>query len=257
MVWLQGKQNAPLIVFGVLKHGEKNIGSKNLPGFVFKIQIPNLLSVLTEGNKDAYVPGIIDRVNGNPEKGIISVAEKSEKGKRAMNYLLDYKKARENKDNEQINSLMSKFKDKDFRDNYFRFFGYSYIKTPDEIIPDIYGSFYSFHLMVVLGFLFILIFALSLVFLFNGTIENQKWFNWIVLYSIPLPLVASELGWILTELGRQPWIIQDLMPVSVAVSNIGKGSVQTTFWLFTILFTSLLIAEVSIMVRQIKAGPTH
>jgi len=253
----EGKENAPLVAFGVLKESGKKIGSRDLPEFLFKIEIPDLLSVMTEGNKDAYVPGIIDRINGNPGKGIISVAEKTEKGKIAMNYLSDYKKARENKDNEQITNLLNKFKDKDFRDNYFRYFGYAYISSPEDVIPDIYGSFYSFHMMVMLGFLFILIFSLALIFLFNGTIIKQKWFLRIVLYSIPLPLIAGELGWILTEMGRQPWIIQDLMPVSVGVSNIGKASVQTTFWLFTFLFTALLITEISIMIKQIKTGPTH
>jgi cytochrome d ubiquinol oxidase subunit I len=58
-------------------------------------------------------------------------------------------------------------------------------------------------------------------------------------------------------MGRQPWIIQNLMPVSVAVSNISTGAVQTTFILFAVLFTALLIAEVSIMSRQIKNGPKH
>ncbi len=80
---------------------------------------------------------------------------------------------------------------------------------------------------------------------------------WIALLSIPLPYIASELGWILTEMGRQPWIIQDLMPVSTAVSQISSGSVITTFILFAVLFTVLLISEISIMVRQIKIGPKH
>jgi len=56
-------------------------------------------------------------------------------------------------------------------------------------------------------------------------------------------------------MGRQPWIIQNLMPVHVAVTNISAGAVRTTFWLFAVLFTALLIAEISIMVRQIKIGP--
>jgi cytochrome d ubiquinol oxidase subunit I len=124
-------------------------------------------------------------------------------------------------------------------------------------MPDIYGAFYSFHFMVILGFLFIFIFTVALIFLFNGTIGSQKWFLRILLFSIPLPYLASELGWILTEMGRQPWIIQDLMPVSIAVSNIGAGSVQATFWIFAFLFTALIIAEISIMLKQIKTGPAH
>jgi cytochrome d ubiquinol oxidase subunit I len=62
---------------------------------------------------------------------------------------------------------------------------------------------------------------------------------------------------VLAEARRQPWIIQDLMPVTRAVSQISASSVMTTFILFAILFTALLIAEVSIMLRQIKTGPKH
>jgi cytochrome d ubiquinol oxidase subunit I len=111
--------------------------------------------------------------------------------------------------------------------------------------------------MVILGFLFILIFSMALYFLFNGTITQNRWFLWIALLSVPLPYIAAELGWIVTEVGRQPWIIQGLMPVSKAVSQISTGSVITTFILFGILFTVLLISEVSIMVKQIRTGPKH
>jgi cytochrome d ubiquinol oxidase subunit I len=147
--------------------------------------------------------------------------------------------------------------DRDFRDNYFRYYGYAFINAPEDIIPDVLGAFYSFHLMALLGFFFILLFSLSILFTFNGRLQKYKWFLRLLLLSIPLPYLASELGWIVTEMGRQPWIIQDLMPVSMGVTNISTGSVQTTFWLFAFLFTALLIAEISIMLKQIKAGPKH
>jgi cytochrome d ubiquinol oxidase subunit I len=252
-----GKQNAPLVAFGVLKGSGKKIGNRELPDFVFKIEIPDLLSVMTAGNKDAYVPGLKDQVNGNKERGIMSVAEKTERGKIARQILMDYKNAKERKDNEKVTLLLKIFRDKDFRDTYFKYFGYAFINSPEEVMPDIYGAFYSFHFMVFLGFLFIFIFSLALILLYNGTIGSQRWFLWVVLFSIPLPYLASELGWILTEMGRQPWIIQDLMPVSIAVSNISTGSVQITFWLFAFLFTALIIAEISIMLKQIKTGPNH
>jgi cytochrome d ubiquinol oxidase subunit I len=111
--------------------------------------------------------------------------------------------------------------------------------------------------MVVLGFLFILIFALAVFFTFQGTIADNKWFLRAAILSIPLPLVAGELGWVLAEVGRQPWIIQDLMTVSGAVSHIKTGTVITTFVLFAILFTGLLISEISIMLKQIRSGPIH
>ena len=112
-------------------------------------------------------------------------------------------------------------------------------------------------MMVILGFLFIIIFSTALYLLFKGSIGISRWFLWIALLSIPLTYLASELGWVLAEAGRQPWIIQDLMSVSGAVSQIVSGSVITTFILFAVLFTILLIADVSILVKQIKTGPKH
>jgi cytochrome d ubiquinol oxidase subunit I len=72
---------------------------------------------------------------------------------------------------------------------------------------------------------------------------------------IPLVYIASQAGWIVAELGRQPWVIQDILPTMAAVSRIDASAVQVTFFLFAIIFTALLIAELKIMFRQIKLGP--
>jgi len=253
----EGKTNAPLVAFGVLKKSGEKIGKKDVNEFLFAIKLPDLLSVMTSGDKDAYVPGLIDHVNGNTEKGILSTAEKISRGKIARQALTDYSKAKNDNNTEKLAELREKFSNTDFRDNYFRYFGFAFIENPEDVIPDVHGAFYAFHLMVILGFWFILIFTLSIFFLYNGKLHQYRWFLWIMLLTIPLAYLASELGWILTEVGRQPWIIQNLMPVSIAVSQISTSSVQITFWLFALLFTGLLIAEVSIMLRQIKNGPNH
>jgi len=252
-----GKSNAGLIVFGVLKDADQKIGEKKAWEFAFKIQIPGLLSVLTGGDRDAYVPGLKDHISGNEKLGIISTAEKIQSGKFAMDALKSYKRARRINDTAQILAIKDAFKEKEFNEKFWRYFGYSSVSKPEDLIPDVPGSFYSFHLMVILGFLFIMIFSVALYLLFKGTISGNKWFLWIAFLSIPLPYIASELGWILTEIGRQPWIIQDMMTVSKAVSQISAGTVITTFILFAVLFTGLLISEVSIMVKQIKIGPKH
>ena len=252
-----GKSNAGLIGFGVLKDTDQKIGNKKVWKFAFKIEIPGLLSVLTGGDKDAYVPGLKDHISGNDKIGIISTAEKIQNGKYAMNALTSYKNAITANDTAQISALKGVFRDKEFNDKYFRYFGYASVAKPEDVIPDVPGSFYSFHLMVILGFLFILIFSIALYLLYNGTLSGHRWFLWIAFLSMPLPYIASELGWVLTEMGRQPWIIQDLMTVSKAVSQITTGTVITTFILFAILFTGLLISEVSIMVKQIQNGPKH
>jgi len=76
-----------------------------------------------------------------------------------------------------------------------------------------------------------------------------------MLWSLPLPYIASQCGWIVAEVGRQPWVIQDYLPTLAAVSNLNVSAVQVTFWLFAAIFTALLIAEIKIMFKQIKLGP--
>jgi len=253
----EGKNNAGLIAFGVLKNTDIKIGNQNVKKIALKIQIPGLLSVLTGGDRDSYVQGLSDHISGNEKLGIVPTGEKMLRGKYAMTVLESYKKARVINDTALIASIKKVFKDNEFQNEYFKYFGYASIDKPEDVIPNVTVSFYSFHLMVVLGFLFILIFSIALYLLFKGTISDNKWFLWIALFSIPLPYIASELGWLLTEIGRQPWMIQDMMTVSKAVSQISTGSVITTFILFAVLFTTLLISEVSIMVKQIKTGPNH
>lgn len=252
-----GGENAGLVAVGLLKDSDKTIGGKTVKDFSFRIEIPGFLSVMTGGSRDVFVPGLNDLIMGNSDKGLLSVTEKMERGKYARQVLTDYKNARAANEVEKVETIREMFRDEGFRENYFRYFGYAFLKTPGEAIPSVPVAFYSFHLMVLLGFFFILLFSVALWLLFRGTLSKSRWYLWIALFSLPLPYIASELGWVLTEMWRQPWIIQDLMPVSAAVSQIGTGSVITTFILFTVLFTLLLVAEVSIMVRQIKSGPKH
>jgi cytochrome d ubiquinol oxidase subunit I len=254
-----GSDNAALTAFGVLRKSGKKIGEKEIMEFAFRIKIPGFLSVMTGGDKDSYVPGITDLVGGEEDsRKILSVSDKMQKGTFARDVLTNYKRAVMLKDTEQIRVIKKEnFQDKKFMDENFKYFGYASLAKPEDAIPNVSLSFYSFHLMVILGFFFILVFAASIFFVLKGSITKQRWFLWIALLSIPLAYIAGEAGWVLAEAGRQPWIIQDLMPVTRAVSQISPGSVMTTFVLFAILFTALLIAEVSIMLRQIKTGPKH
>jgi cytochrome d ubiquinol oxidase subunit I len=98
---------------------------------------------------------------------------------------------------------------------------------------------------------FLILFIVILVLIFRKKIEKVRWVLYVALWTIPLAYIASQAGWIVAELGRQPWVVQDLMPTLSAVSNIDKGAVMTTFWIFAITFTVLLIAEIKIMVSQI------
>ena len=99
--------------------------------------------------------------------------------------------------------------------------------------------------------LFIYMFYLSI----KNRLEGKKWLYYVAIASIPLVYITSQAGWIVAEVGRQPWVIQNLMTTKAAVSHIETSSVIITFWLFAITFTALLIAEIRIMLKQIKKGP--
>ena len=249
-----GKHNAPLKAFGIVS-SEKDTSALALPIIKYTIEFPNLLSSLAFNDANANVQGIHDLINGVPEKGILSAQEKIERGKIARRTLKEFSEARKNKDESRYDSLLQKFSSIDFQKNYFAYFGYSFLQNPKQLIPNIPITFYSFHLMVFLGFYFILLFTLLIWASFFGQIERMKVLLWFALLSIPLAYLASQAGWVVAEVGRQPWAIQDYLPVMAAVSNIDSSSVKITFFLFAIVFTTLLIAEIKIMVRQINIGP--
>jgi len=185
----------------------------------------------------------------------MSYSEKIRRGKIAIQALIDYKDAVKHNDQARSALLRSKFEDQDWLDSYFKYFGYGYYDNPADLIPPVPISFYSFHLMVSLGVHFMVMFLLSIWFVFKGWIVRRRWFLVLSILTIPLVYIASMSGWILAEFGRQPWVIQDIMPTIAAVSAIDTSSVQITFWLFVVVFTTLLLAEVKIMLTQIKKGP--
>ena len=98
--------------------------------------------------------------------------------------------------------------------------------------------------------LFIVVLYLSMA----NDIERFRKILWVCVLCIPLGFIAAEAGWIVAEVGRQPWAIQDLMPVGIAATNLGSVNVKISFFLFLILFTALLIAELKIMISAIKKG---
>ena len=124
-------------------------------------------------------------------------------------------------------------------------------------MPSIPLCFYAFRVMVGLGTLFLLFFAVSLFLSFKADLAEAKfkWYHIVAIALVPLGYICSEPGWLVAEFGRQPWAIQDMMPTWVGVSNVGSASVALTFFIFLALFTTLLAVEISILLKAIKKGP--
>lgn len=260
----EGQTNAPLIAIGIMQKPAppKTSGKYQEKEFAIKIEIPDLLSYMAFLDPNAYIPGIKDLVNGytNPNTGEVEISyyEKMERGKEAIAALKGYKEALRADDTESLQVFSSKFEDPAWMENTFKYFGYGYYteNTVAGLIPNVPIAFYSFHIMVALSGHFLALFVIMLIFTLKNSIERMRWLHYVAIWTIPLAYLAGQLGWVVAEMGRQPWVIQDLMPAIAAVSRIDAGSVQLTFWLFAATFSILLIAEIRILLTQIKNGVT-
>ena len=134
--------------------------------------------------------------------------------------------------------------------------------TPEQIskaawdtVPQVAPLFWSFRLMVGLGFFFILLTGVFFVLSARRKIDAYPWLLKVAVWSIPLPWVAAECGWIVAELGRQPWVIEGVLPTAMAVSNLGAATVLLTIAGFVTIYTVLLIIEMKLMLTAIRKGP--
>ncbi|MCK5535788.1 MAG: cytochrome ubiquinol oxidase subunit I [Bacteroidales bacterium] len=243
-----GQEGAPLVAIGFFGKKDENSHREQ---FAFKLEIPNLLSFLAFSDLNAFVPGIQDLVHGNEERGLIPYSERIKNGKIAIDALAAYKNAK--KAGNETKAIEA---EKIFRANFKDFgYGYYYQRDVHELVPHVPTTFYAFHTMVILASWFLLLFALVLFFEYKNQLATKKWMLYAMLWTIPLGYIAQQAGWVVAEVGRQPWVIQDLLPTIAAVSNIDVVNVQTTFWMFFVTFTVLLIAEFRIMFKQIGKGP--
>jgi len=245
-----GKVGQELVGFGFV-NTDKRPGD-NLQAINCEISIPYGLSILANHDPHSFVPGINNLIYGyelNAEGDTIktiSYAERIAKGREAREALLEYDKASKAGDKEAMAMAQAKIKEN------FKHFGYGYLDKAEDAIPPIALTFYAFRIMVMIGGYLLIFFLLTIAAsTWKAKWLEKQWIHWVGIISIPLVWICSQAGWIVAEVGRQPWVIQDLMPTNAAISDISSSSVQVTFWMFAVLFTGLLIAEISIMLKYI------
>ena len=244
-----GQKGQSLVGFGIV-NPEKNWDDAEAE-YLFKVDIPYGLSILARHDPEAFVPGISDIVKGIDinETGdtinTVSYAERIERGKLAQAALREYDIALKANDEDGMQAAKEKLQ-KDYK-----FFGYGYFDSVEEAIPPVGLTFTMFRIMVILGSYFLLFIVVALILAYRrpGTITKAKWLQWVAMLSVPFMWLCSQAGWAVAEVGRQPWTVQDLLPTKAAISAVSSSSVIITFWMFAAIFTALLIAEVSIMVK--------
>jgi cytochrome d ubiquinol oxidase subunit I len=123
-----------------------------------------------------------------------------------------------------------------------------------DTVPDVPLMFWAFRAMAGLSFVFIGLFATAFV-LCSRRLFNERWFLWCAVLAIPLPWIAAELGWVVAEMGRQPWAIEGILPTFLASSTLTRAQLWTTLIGFTVIYGSLAVVELSLIVRTVKRGP--
>ena len=215
----EGGKGAPFTLIG-LTCTDPQLPSERMKTVKYGITIPKLLSFLGYHDFDAYVPGIQNIMDGyTSEDGKVypSIEQRMANGRLAIDALKTYKQAVKDKDDalasQSLQTLRANFRD----------FGYGYLSSPYDTIPPVPLVFYSFRLMVGLGMLFVLLFICSWWYAKKRKFEKFKFIPYLAIACVPLAYIASQCGWIVAEVGRQPWVVQNLMPTNVAITRIASG----------------------------------
>ena len=213
------------------------------------IKVPHMLSLLATHDWNGFVPGINDILNGYTDHNgvpVPSVAQKMTMGRRALDALAVYREADDPMVKEMARATL---------DDNVQYMGYGHLEKPEDVIPPVGVVFWAFRFMIGLGMLIALVLLLSLIAVWKDKLGAWKWLLWAAIICIPLAYITGQCGWIVAEVGRQPWTIQGLLPVNVAISSLGAGAVKTTFFVFLAVFALFLAIEIRIMLGAIRKGP--
>ena len=213
------------------------------------IEVPHMLSLLATHDWNGYVPGINDILRGytdNDGNVIPSVADKMAMGRTALDALAVYRSSEDPATKAEALKVLNA---------NVQYMGYGHLSKPEDVVPPVGVVFWAFRFMIGLGMLIALVLLLCLYAVWKDKLDNWKWLLWTAIICIPLVYICGQSGWVVAEVGRQPWTIQGLLPVNVAISSLSAAAVKTTFFVFLGVFAMFLIIEIRILIRAIGKGP--
>jgi len=219
-----------------------------------KIEVPAMLGIIATRSFTTELPGIIDLVATNKARIQAGIP-----------VYVALEKARADKTDQASRAIVAE----GWRNLGFALLLKKYRAdvenaTPEEIdkaawdtVPDVAPLFWSFRIMVGLGFLFILFFATAFVLASRRTLLNHRWLMIVAVAILPAPWIASQLGWIVAEYGRQPWVVDGILPTFLGVSNVPAENVIASLTAFVLFYTALAVADVYLMVKYTRIGPDN
>ena len=218
----------------------------------YEVKIPWVLGLIGTRSTDKTIPGIKElkaeaavRIESGAKA--VSALEKMRKGDKSEAVLKTFEA---HKDNLGYGLLLKKYTQDVSQ------------ATPDMVtkaaastIPAVVPMFWTFRIMVVLGFMFLALMVVSFYYAAKNQFMNKPWLLKWALWSIPLPWIACEVGWFVAEFGRQPWTIFGVLPTHLSTSSLTSESLIFSLTGFVVFYTLLLIAELYLMFKYARLGP--
>lgn len=243
-LWQTDPAPAPLTLFG--------IPDQKARATTHTIQIPYLLGLIATRSIHAPVYGIIDLVEESKDRiksgqlayNALSALQVDPSDKHAED-LFDA-----NQENIGYGLLLKKY-----TDDVLHATEEQIQKAAWDTVPNVFTLFWTFRIMVACGLYFIVLFATAFYLAQKRRLDKHRWFLWVALFSLPLPWVATQVGWLVAEYGRQPWLVEGLLPTFMGVSSINASSVWISLLGFIFFYSALAVVELFLMVKYIRLGP--
>ena len=218
----------------------------------FALHIPWLMGIIGTRSLDTELPGLKDIHAKNRERVVVGIE--------AVKLLTVLRQ------NPQDANAREAF-DKVSKDLGFGMLLKKYVVSMDEVTPELIDQaardtlprvaplFWTFRIMVALGFAMLALFGLALWYSVKGDFAHRRWLLKWALWSLPMPWIACEMGWFVAEYGRQPWTIYGVLPTHLSVSTLTVDSLYGSLAAFISFYTLLLIVEMYLMIRFTRQGP--
>ncbi|WP_432786027.1 Cytochrome bd-I ubiquinol oxidase subunit 1 [Oligella sp. MSHR50489EDL] len=220
----------------------------------FAIHIPWVMGLIGTRSIDQVMPGIKELIERNQERIVngIDVYEALQRSKADSNDSESKQFFADNWQDLGYGLLLKKYRD-DIAN-----------ATPEEIqqaaidtLPDVTSLFYTFRIMVALSFYFVFFFALVFWLSVKGRIAQSTKTLKLAMWSIFTPWLAIECGWFVAEYGRQPWVIDGILPTHYAVSHLSVNSLLISLAIYFTLYLTIFIVGTKVMLSAIKKGPEY
>ena len=218
----------------------------------WEVEIPYVMGLIGTRSVDKQIPGIHEIKAKNRERVI-----------RGIEAVKALEAIRKDRNNEGAKQLFEQYKAdlgfgflvKQYTDDMNKVTAEMIDKAVDSTVPGVTPMFWSFRVMVGLGFAMLALFALTFWTSLKGTFMKRPWLLRTALWMLPAPWIACEVGWFVAEYGRQPWTIYGVLPTHMSVSTLTVESLYGSLVGFVGFYTVLLIVEMYLMVKFARMGP--